>query len=355
MRTLTTAGYMLGAVAASALLPLQLSAQEAPADETAEMATPSEDMQAVLNKLTELGAKPIGTLSVEETRAQPTPADAVMAVMEERGIAPDPALEAITTADVTVPGAAGDVNARVYTPEGEGPFPVIVYWHGGGWVIADIDTYDASARQLSAGAKALVVSLHYRQAPENMFPAAHEDAVASYEWIIENAGQWNGDVSRLAVAGESAGGNLAANVAIAARDNGWTEPDHQLLVYPVAGDDMTTESYNENAEAQPLSKAAMEWFVEQVFTDPSEAADPRLDLVERDDLQGLPPATIINAQIDPPADGRRNLRLKSRGGWCHCVATDIRRCDTRVLRHGRRCAHGKGGDGPCHVSAQRGF
>ena len=116
MRTLTTAGYMLGAVAASALLPLQLSAQEAPADETAEMATPSEDMQAVLNKLTELGAKPIGTLSVEETRAQPTPADAVMAVMEERGIAPDPALEAITTADVTVPGAAGDVNARVYTP-----------------------------------------------------------------------------------------------------------------------------------------------------------------------------------------------------------------------------------------------
>nr|WP_111298472.1 alpha/beta hydrolase [Paracoccus saliphilus] len=299
MRKSTKACITLGAVAASALLPLQLSAQEATGDDTAQMAAPTQEMQAVLDKLTELGAKPIGTLSVEETRAQPTPADAVMALVDEQGIEPDPALETIRTTDVMVPGAAGEVNARIYTPEGEGPFPVIVYWHGGGWVIADIDTYAASARQLAAGAQALVVSLHYRQAPEHPFPAAHEDAVASYEWIVENAGQWNGDVERLAVAGESAGGNLAANVAIAARDNGWIQPDHQLLVYPVAGDDMTTESYVENAEAQPLSKPAMEWFVEQVFEDPSQAADPRLDLVEREDLEGLPPATIINAQIDP--------------------------------------------------------
>lgn len=299
MRKSTTAGVMIGAVAASALMPLQLSAQEAPSSETAQMAAPTQEMQAVLDKLTALGAKPIGTLSVEETRAQPTPADAVMALMEEQGVEPDPALQAIGTTDVMIPGAAGEVPARIYTPEGEGPFPVIVYWHGGGWVIADIDTYDASARQLAAGAQALVVSLDYRQAPENPFPAAHEDAIASYEWVVENAGQWNGNVERLAVAGESAGGNLAANVAIAARDNGGIQPDHQLLVYPVAGDDMTTDSYVENAEAQPLSKAAMEWFVEQVFTDASQAADPRLDLVEREDLEGLPPATVINAQIDP--------------------------------------------------------
>ncbi|EAR52331.1 putative lipase [Oceanicola granulosus HTCC2516] len=279
--------------AVAALLPLAAAAQEP------QMAEPTQEMQAVLDKLAELGAEPLSTLSVEAARSQPTPADAVAALIEERGIETDPALDAIATTDVMIPGAAGEVPARVFTPDGEGPFPVIVYWHGGGWVIAGIDTYAASARQLAAGTDAVVVSVSYRQAPEHPFPAAHEDAVAAYEWIVENAGQWNGDVDRLAVAGESAGGNLAANVAIAARDNGWIEPDHQLLVYPVAGDDMTTESYIENAEAQPLSKAGMEWFVDKVFTDPAMASDPRLDLVSREDLGGLPPATIINAEIDP--------------------------------------------------------
>lgn len=262
------------------------------------MAMPAPEMQSVLDKLAELGAKPIHTLTVEQARSQPTPADAVMAVMKDKGIAPGPEA-AIATRDITIPGPAGDIAARVYTPEGEGPFPLVVYYHGGGWVIADIDTYDGSARALVLGANAVVLSSHYRQGPEAKFPAAHEDAYAAYVWSVENSGSLNADAARIAVAGESAGANLAANVAIMARDAKITLPVHQLLVYPVAGNKMETLSYIENADAKPLGKADMAWFVEHAFTSMNEAADPRIDLVDRTDLQGLPPATVITAQIDP--------------------------------------------------------
>jgi len=263
------------------------------------MAQPTAEMKSVLDKLKELGAKPIGTQSVEETRKGPTPADAAMAVMKEKGIEPDAAFKAVKTKDMMIPGAAGEIPVRVYTPEGTGPFPVVVYFHGGGWVIADIDTYDASARGIAANAKAVVVSADYRHAPENKFPAAHEDAIAAYKWAIENSGSFNGDAKKVALVGESAGGNLAANVAIAARDQKLTMPLAEVLVYPVAGKDMMTPSYVENAEAAPLSKPAMEWFVSNVFESKEQAADPRLDLVNRMDLAGLPPTTIINAEIDP--------------------------------------------------------
>lgn len=264
-------------------------------------AEPNEDMQAVLDKLAELGAQPISELSVEEARSQPTPADAVMAVMEERGIEMPEDLAGVATRDITYPGADGSqIDARVYTPaEGEGPFPLIVYYHGGGWVIAGIDVYDASARALAAGANAVVVSATYRQAPGATFPTQHEDANAAYEWIVENSGDFNADAERLAVAGESAGGNLALNVAMHARDAALIQPDHVLSVYPIASDDMQTPSYEAYADATPLSRDGMEWFFDKVFEDPSQASDPRIDLIARDDLQGLPPVTIVNAEIDP--------------------------------------------------------
>ncbi len=264
----------------------------------AEMATPAPEMKAVLDKLAELGAKPLYTLSVEEARAQPTPADAVAAVMEDKSIEPGPAA-AIATRDIVIPGPAGDIMARVYTPAGAGPFPIIVYYHGGGWVIADIDTYDASARQLSLGAEAVVFSSHYRQAPEDVFPAAHEDAYAAYVWVVENFGELNGDAGRMAITGESARANLAANVAIMARDAEITQPVHQLLVYPISGNDMNTPSYVENADAAPLGKADMAWFFDHALAEEDDADDPRINLVGRDDLSGLPPATLITAQIDP--------------------------------------------------------
>lgn len=274
------------------------TAEAATADAGASQATAAPEMQAVLDKMKELGAKPLHTLSVEEARSQPTPADAVKAIMTEKGIDPGQAAD-ISARDITIPGPAGDIMARVYTPAGAGPFPVIVYYHGGGWVIADIDTYDASARALALGVEAIVVSSHYRQGPENVFPAAHDDAYAAYVWTVENSGALNGDASRMALVGESAGGNLAANVAIMARDAKITMPLHQVLVYPIAGNDMTTPSYEENAEAAPLGKADMAWFVEHAFASKEDAADPRIDLVGRDDLSDLPPATVIAAQIDP--------------------------------------------------------
>ncbi|WP_062118201.1 alpha/beta hydrolase [Aureimonas sp. AU40] len=283
----------------SAAALAQTAATAPAADASKPMAQPAPEMKAVLDKLTALGAKPIGTQSVEETRKGPTPADAAMAVMKEKGIQPDAAFKAVKTRDLTIPGAGGPIPVRIYTPEGTGPFPIVVYFHGGGWVIADIDTYDASARGIAAGAKAVVVSADYRHAPEHKFPAAHEDANAAYKWAIENSGSFNGDAKKVALVGESAGGNLAANVAITARDQKLTAPLAEVLVYPVAGKDMTTPSYVENAEAMPLSKKAMEWFVSNVFESKQQAADPRLDLVNRSDLAGLPPTTIINAEIDP--------------------------------------------------------
>ncbi|WP_458095154.1 alpha/beta hydrolase fold domain-containing protein [Roseomonas sp. WA12] len=266
-------------------------------------ASPAADMAAVLQTLTALGAKPFETLSPSEARRQPSPADAVKRVMSDRGIQLPPAVAAVQTRDLQVDGAVGQLPARLYTPgnrpAGAAALPLIVYWHGGGWVVADLDTYDATPRALAAMTGAAVLSVHYRQGPENRFPAAHDDAVAAYRWALANARQLGANPERLAVAGESAGGNLALNVAIAARDGNLTRPDHVLAVYPVAGADMNTPSYQENANSLPLSRGGMEWFVKNAFDSASQAQDPRVNLVGRNDLRGLPPVTIVSAQIDP--------------------------------------------------------
>ena len=156
--------------------------------------------------------------------------------------------------------------------------------------------------QLATTAKktgAIVVSVEYRHAPENRFPSAHDDAFAAYKWVSQNAGQFGGDPSRLAVAGESAGGNLAIDVAIMARDRNVAKPLHMLLVYPVAGVNMNTPSFRTNEYAVPLSKAAMEWFVKNTIAKPDDVNDPRLDITGKANLAGLPPATVIGAEIDP--------------------------------------------------------
>ena len=281
------------------------------------------DMRAVLESLQKLGAKPLSTLTVEQARAQPTPADAVKAVIAERGKKP-PASN-VRKENVMYQGAAGQLPARIYTParstkqgQPDTALPVIVYYHGGGWVIADLDTYDASAEALAQKANAIVVSIEYRKAPEHKFPAAHEDSFRAYQWALANAQKWGGDPQRVAVAGESAGGNLAINMAIMARDKNVQAPIHMLLVYPVAGTDTTTASYKENATAAPLGRADMEWFIEKVLTDPAEKNNPMLDLVGKADLARLPSATVITAQIDP---------LRSEG---RALADKLRRAGSRV-------------------------
>lgn len=272
------------------------------------------EMGVVLEKLASYNAKPIPQLTAQEARKQPTPTTAVMDVMKEHNI-PMP-LAKVDTMGQKIPIAGGkSIHARIYTPkEGTGPFPVIVYFHGGGWVIADLDTYDASAKGLAEQTGAVVVSVAYRQAPENKFPAAHNDAYSAYEWVLRNAGTINGDPKRIAVAGESAGGNLAANVSIMARDKKVQMPVHQLLVYPVANNDMNSESYKQYANAKPLDKPMMEWFVKQTLPNPGMSSDPRISLVKAD-LKGLPSTTIIGAQLDPLQTEGKLLadRLKEAG------------------------------------------
>ena len=260
------------------------------------------DMLAVLKKLGELGTKPIESRSVAEARAQPTPADAVKAVLKDRGKDPVALMAAmkVSRKDMTYSAAGGTQAIRLYAPEGvAGPLPVIVYYHGGGWVIADIDTYEASAMALAKKSGAIVASVEYRRAPENKFPAAHQDAFAAYQWVLANAAQFGGDPARVAVAGESAGGNLATNVAIMARDQKVQAPVHMLIVYPVAGTNMTTPSYIANQNAMPLSKGAMGWFIDKVLASPDDAKSPMLNLTTAVDLKGLPSATVITDSIDP--------------------------------------------------------
>jgi acetyl esterase len=261
-------------------------------------AKPDPQMQAVLDQLAALGPKPIEKLSPEEARRQPTPSDAVKALLKKQGksTAPEPVAK---VEDRSITGAAGSIPARIYWPNGSGPFPIVLYIHGGGWVIANLDTYDSSARALTNAVQAVVVSTHYRQGPENKFPAAHDDTFAAYRWMLDNAKSLNADPGRPMVAGESAGGNLAMVVSMRARDEKLTMPMHQLLVYPIAGKDMNTPSYKENAMAKPLNKPMMEWFFKHYLRNAQDMSDSRIDLVNAQNLKGLPATTIVNAEIDP--------------------------------------------------------
>jgi len=256
------------------------------------------DMLRVLTAFQASGAQPIAKLSVEQARAQPTPGDAAMTVAQQIGVPGKLAIAKVI--DTQIQGAAGMLPARVYDPGvARGPAPVILYFHGGGWVTGNLDTYDASDRALAQGTSAIVLSVQYRLGPEHRFPAPQDDADASYAWLVQNAAIIGGDAKQIALAGESAGGNLAIDTAIWARDNHLPAPVHQLLVYPVVGTDLDTPSYKETTNAVPLNRAAITWYVEHFTNSPADLKDPRLNVVGAADLRGLPPATIVSAEIDP--------------------------------------------------------
>ena len=262
-------------------------------------AKPAADMQAVLDAMMALGAKPIEQLTPVKARIQPTPADGAKQVMRRQGMstAPDPA---VTTQDIAY-GSDPMQYARVYKPVAApagAPLPVVVYYHGGGWVIADVNVYDAAPRLMAKQLNAIVVSVEYRHAPEFKFPAQHDDAAAAYRWVLQNAASWGGDPAKIAVSGESAGGNLAVATAIYARDNGLTAPLAILAVYPIANSDMNLPSRKDSANAKPLNTPMLKWFGYYYSNSMADMQDPRINLVKAN-LRGLPPTTIVNAQIDP--------------------------------------------------------
>ena len=283
-------------------------------------AKPDADMQAVLDQLAKLGGKPIETLTPAAARKQPTPADAVKALLKAQGkpITPEPVGK---VADRMIKGAAGQIPAKIYSPAGSGPFAVLVYFHGGGWVIGSPLVYDATPRALVNLVNCVVVSVDYRLAPEHKFPAAHEDAFAAYQWALQNAASINGDPARVAVGGESAGGNLAVSVAMDARDRKVSMPKHMMVVYPIAGGETNTASYGENATAKPLNKAMMEWFFKHYLRSPKDAQDPHINLVAAN-LKGLPPATVITAEIDPLRSEGQQLAERLKGAGVSVEARD---------------------------------
>ena len=255
-------------------------------------------MQTVIEALDSISPTPLQTLTPQQARMQKGPTDAVMLVMKNFGIA-TPAMNVDTVGkEIPVSGGAS-IHARIYTPKtGKSTYPVIVYYHGGGWVIATIDTYNASAQALAELSNAIVVSVEYRKGPEFKFPTAHKDAFDAYKWAIQNASSFKGDSTKMALVGESAGGNLAINTSIMARDMGIRKPLFQLAVYPIANTDFNSDSYNKYANAKPLNKSLMQWFFIYYLNAPTEISDPRISLVNAN-LAGLPPTTIIGAEIDP--------------------------------------------------------
>ncbi|HYD01949.1 MAG TPA: alpha/beta hydrolase [Phycisphaerales bacterium] len=307
-------------------------------------ARPTARMQELLDELNALEPKAIETLTPAQARKQPTFNDAVKAwlkkhkdqappkVPEEVADVDDMRYELAAGADGNAiqEGAvlgAGKEKIRIYKPlaakdaDKNKLWPVIVYWHGGGFVTADIDSYDSSCRALANASGCIVASAEYRKAPENPFPAAANDAVAAYRWVLANAREFGGDPANVSVAGESAGGNLAAVVCLSAKTMRFQMPTHQLLIYPVVQDSLDTPSARTYANAKPLNRAMMTWFLGHYAQSAAEKTDARTDdappptmktrapdapapdwrmfPLYAPDHSGLPPTTIVLAEIDP--------------------------------------------------------
>lgn len=204
--------------------------------------------------------------------------------------------------DRTVPGPAGEIPVRVYRPTDDTGLPVLVWFHGGGWTIGSLETHDNTCRSLANAVGCVVVSVDYRLAPEHKFPAAAEDAFAATQWVAQHASELGGDPKRIAVGGDSAGGNLAAVVSLLARDGGGPALAFELLVYPVTDHEFESPSMHENATGYFLELESMRWFYNQYLRDERDGADWRFSPARAADLSGLPPAFVLTAEFDPLRD-----------------------------------------------------
>jgi acetyl esterase len=246
---------------------------------------------ALLQQMAQTGAPPIHQLPVPEARR-----------MMQMMVAAAPRPQVGRVEDRAIPGPAGEIPVRIYWPRSGQRVGLVVYYHGGGWVLGDLETHDATCRRLANASDCIVVAVDYRLAPEHKFPAAVEDCYAAALWAAENAASLGVDAARVAVAGDSAGGNLAAVVSLLAKQRGGPPLAHQALIYPVTDFDFQRPSYQENAEGYLLTRQAMEWFWRQYLNDDAEGADPLASPLRAPDLRGLPPATVITAEYDPLRD-----------------------------------------------------
>ena len=246
------------------------------------------EIRALLDQMDARGRPPLHRQAVAQARAF---------YVEDSPDLIGPAAAVASVAGRVVPGPAGDLPVRVYTPEGEPPFPIVVWFHGGGWVVGTLGTYDPLCRALAAAVPAVVVSVGYRLAPEHRWPAAVEDAYAATLWASRNAARLGGAQHRLAVAGDSAGGNLAAVVALGARDRGGPQIAFQLLVYPVLDAAAEAASWRDHAEGFYLTAAGMRWYWAH-YLGQADGAAPDASPLRAAFVGGLPPALVIGAEHD---------------------------------------------------------
>jgi acetyl esterase len=216
-------------------------------------------------------------------------------------LAPEP-MPVAEVRDLTMPGPGGDIPLRLYRPVAGKTLPILVFFHGGGWVVGSIETHDTVCRHLAVRAECAVLSVDYRMGPEHKFPAAVEDCVAATEWTADNAGALGVDPVRIAVGGDSAGGNLAAVVALAARDRGRPLLSHQLLLYPATDAAMSHPSVERYAEGYLLTRTTMRWFYDQYLRGSEDVADWRVSPLRAPDLSSVAPAFILTAGYDPLCD-----------------------------------------------------
>jgi cation diffusion facilitator CzcD-associated flavoprotein CzcO/acetyl esterase/lipase len=250
------------------------------------------DVAMFLELFASLGLPPIESMPVDAARM-------AMSAMNA-GRPPGPEVGAIV--DGTLPGAVGPLAYRLYRPSSAGPHPIVVYFHGGGWVLGDLDSDDPFCRDIAVRADAVVVSVNYRHAPEARFPAAVDDGFAAVRWIAAHAASFGGEPGRLAVAGWSAGGNVAAVVCQLAREAGGPRIAGQVLVTPVTDADFSRPSYLANGEGYILTTSMMKWFWDHYVPDTEERKQPKASPLRARDLSGLPPALVVTSEFDPLRD-----------------------------------------------------
>lgn len=268
-------------------------------------------VEGMLQQMAEAGGAPLNEMSPEEGRV-------MYRTMNE-------AFSKAEMHDVT-DTTAGGVNIRIYRPSAEANLPCLVYFHGGGWVIGDLETHDNVCRNLASETGCVVVATDYRLAPEHPFPAPLEDCYTVLTWVNANAGELGIDADRIAVGGDSAGGNLSACVSLKARNENGPRIVHQLLIYPVTDAAMDTASYTANAEGYMLTRVGMEWFFGH-YVGSADKFDPMISPLRAEDVSDLPPATVITAEFDPLRDEGEAYgeRLKAAG-----VDTHVQRFDGMI-------------------------
>jgi acetyl esterase len=268
-------------------------------------------VQEFLDELKSLKAPPLATLTPKEAR--------MGMIASSAALGPPEPVEKIE--DRQVPGPAGAIPVRIYRPDVAGPLPVLVYFHGGGWVLGEIATHEAFCCSVCNAVACIVVSVGYRLAPEHKYPAAAEDAYAATRWVFEHAGRFGGDPQRIAIGGDSAGGNLAAAVALMARDRAAFRPVLQVLVYPITDFNLDRPSYHENADGYLLSREDMAWFWRCYLSKEEDGCEPYASPLRAPDLAGLPPALVITAEYDPLRDEGEAYAARLRAACVPVVLT----------------------------------